>query len=113
MPHGRDVEPASELNLLGQVGQVNAELEDVGYAFVALSLEVVFGHPECVVAQPVHQRGDGDRLVEYRGQLLVREDSIVDRCALQAEVVQVDVPGEQAAELSDHGGALLFWVAPL
>ena len=46
------------------VRQVHRHHQDVGDALVAFMLEVVFGHPERVVAQAVHQLRHGLRLIE-------------------------------------------------
>ena len=54
MPHGVDIESASHLDLLGNVGEVKAVEENVGDYFIPFSLEVVLRNPKGVVAHPVH-----------------------------------------------------------
>ena len=59
VPHGRDVKPTAQLDALREVGEVDVVHQQVGDAFVAFPLEVVLGHPERVVAQPIHGLSDG------------------------------------------------------
>ena len=55
-------------------------------------LKAVFGGPERVVAQPVQQRDNGFGFVKHGGEMLVRQPPFIDRCALQTNVFQVNVP---------------------
>ena len=103
VPHGVDVETAAEPELLGEVGQVHPEHQQVGDALVALALEVVLGSPEGVIAEAVH--GDGNLLCLFdgaAGQFLVGEPAVVGGGALVAGVVHVDVAGPKAAKLGNH-----------
>ena len=84
------------------MAQVHGQHQDVGDALVALSLEVVLGHPEGVVAGPVHQLGHGLRLVEDRRQVLVGQPPVVDRRALQPRVLKVHVPRKKAPKPGNH-----------
>ena len=102
VPHGIDVEAATELEGLGQVGQVDEQQQQVGDALVPFPLEMVFSGPEDVVAQPVHGQGNGLGLVEHRGQVLVGQPAIVYGGAVPSHVVQVHMTGEQATELRYH-----------
>ena len=104
VPHGGDVEAAANLESLGQVGQVDGEQQQVGDALVAFPLEVVLGHPEGIVVQPVHGLGNGLGLVERRGQTVIGQPAVVGRRGVQADVVKVNVPGKQAAKLGNHSG---------
>ena len=61
-------------------------------SYVVPPLKAVFGRPERVVAQPVHQRDDGFGFVKHGGEMLVRQPPFIDRCALQTNVFQVNVP---------------------
>ena len=94
VPHGVDVEAAAELDVLGEVGQVDVEQQQVGQALVALPLEVVLGGPEVVVSQPVHGRRNGLGLGENADQLLVGKAALVDWRPLQPDVVHVHVASE-------------------
>ena len=103
VPHGVDVEAAAEPELLGEVGQVHPEHQQVGDALVALALEVVLGGPEGVVAEAVH--GDGDLFGLFdgaAGQFLVGEPAVVGGGSLVAGVVHVDVAGPKAAKSGNH-----------
>ena len=64
IPHGGDVEAAAESQVLGQMGQVDVEHQQVGDALVPLGLEVVLGHPHGVVAVLVQSPGDGFGFLE-------------------------------------------------
>ena len=103
VPHRRDVEAAADLDVLGEVAEVQGQHQDVRDALVPLALEVVLGQPEDVVAGPVHELGDGLALREDRRQVLVGQPAVVDGRAVEALVVQIDVAREQAAEARDHG----------
>ena len=66
VPHGIDVEAATEFEVLGQVGQMDEEQQQVGDTLVSFPLKMVFSGPERVVAQPFHRQNDGFGFVEYR-----------------------------------------------
>ena len=55
VPHRRDVEAAADLDALRHMRQVQRRHQHVRDALVAFVLEMVLGHPEGVVAEPVHQ----------------------------------------------------------
>ena len=93
MPHGRDIEAATELEVLGEVGEVDVHHQEIGQALVAFRLEVVFGHPHRVVAVPVHGGGDGLSLFENRGEMIIAETAVVHRRAAVPEVVHIHVAG--------------------
>ena len=82
--------------------EVDAKLEDVRDALVALRLEVVLCHPEIVVSEVVHQGADCLGLVEHGDELLVRVESVVGGCARETNVIQVNVSGKQASEFVNH-----------
>src|SRR5437773_5593405 len=67
---------------------------------------MVLGYPEGAVAESVHQLGHRLGLVEYRRQLLVRQAALVHRHPAIADIVHIDMAGEQAVEFRDHGGLL-------
>src|SRR5260370_29039153 len=54
MPHRQNVEGATELQTLGLRGKSQAELHQVGQAFVALALEGVLARPQRGVSEFIH-----------------------------------------------------------
>ncbi|MNG36495.1 hypothetical protein D3C84_1235360 [compost metagenome] len=70
---------------------------------------MMLGHPERVVAQPVHELRHRLRLVEDRGEPLVRIEAVVDRDAAVSDILQVDMAGEQAVEFPDHAITSCSW----
>ena len=111
MPHRRDVEAAADLQVLRHVRQMQRHQQHVGDAFGALALEVVFGHPERVVAEAVHQHRHRLRLFQRGGEMRVVVAPIVDRRAGVADVVQIDVARVEAVEFRDHAAFLLVLAA--
>src|SRR5215471_11128534 len=57
MPHGKHIEATAEFELGGVLGQPETQHEEIWDAFVALTLEMVLGHPENVIAQCLHTLG--------------------------------------------------------
>ena len=102
MPHGGDVEAAAELDVLGQMGQVDIEHNQVGDTLVAFRLEVVLGHPHGIEAIGVQGFRDGLGLSVDGHQVFVVEFPVVDCGAAVADVGHVYVTGEQAVELGNH-----------
>ena len=82
--------------------EVQRRHQHVRDALIALALEMVLGHPEGAVAEPVHQLGHRLGLVEYGGQLLVGQAALVHRDPAIADIVHVDMTGKQAVEFGDH-----------
>ena len=78
-------------------------------ALVALRLEVVFGHPEDVVAQIVHQGTDCLSLIEDCYELFVGVEAVVGGGSGETDVVQVNVSCEQASEFINHGRVSRIW----
>ena len=66
----------------------------VGNALGAFMLEVVFGHPEAVVAKAIHEFGHGLGLAQGGCEMRVRVTSLVDRRPAIADVVEVGMAGE-------------------
>ena len=64
VPHGVDVEAASESKVFGEMGEVHEEHQKVGDALVAFALEVVFGAPKGVETEFIHRFCEGSGLVE-------------------------------------------------
>src|SRR5262249_17745012 len=59
VPHRSDIEAATNLDVFRSVREVQCHKDGVGNAFSAFGLEVVLGHPETIVAKPIHERGHG------------------------------------------------------
>jgi hypothetical protein len=106
MPHRGNVEPTADVDPPGDVGEVDCRHQHIGDALVAFVLKMVFGHPESVVAGPIHQLRHRLSLVEDGGQMFVGEPAVVHRSACVAGIVHVDVPGEKTVEFGDHVGSL-------
>ena len=91
VPHRTDVEAAADPQPLRHVREMHRHHQDVRDALVAFVLEVVFGKPERVVAEPVHALRDGLGLGEHRHEVLVRVAALVRRSRILAHVAQVDM----------------------
>ena len=85
------------------MSQVDVHHQQVGQTLVPFGLEVVLSHPHGVVAVVVHRRGDGLGLFEHGGQVVVVKQSVVYRRAAVADVGHINVAGEEAVELGNHG----------
>src|SRR5258708_13285068 len=59
MPHRRDIEAATNLDVFRSVREVQCHKDGVGNAFSAFGLEVILAHPETVVAKATHKRAHG------------------------------------------------------
>ena len=70
---------------------MDGEHENVGYALVTFSLEVMLCEPHGVKAAVVEGSGNRLGLVEDTSQPLVGEPTVIDREAIEANVVEVDV----------------------
>ena len=95
MPHRRDVETAADAQCLGQMRQMHAHHQDVRNAFVAFALEMMFGEPERVVAEPVHARRQGLGLGENRRQMVVAIAPFIHWRDVLTHVAQIHVAGEE------------------
>ena len=62
----------------------------------------MLGHPESVVAVAVHGLGNGHRLVEHGGQVVVLKEAVIDRGAGVADILHVHVSGEETVKLGNH-----------
>ena len=93
MPHGIDVEPAAEFQLLGNVGQMHVKEQQVGDDLIPFVLEVVLRGPEAVVAQVIHHRDYLLHPVEDGAQVFVVETPVVDGCRPKAEIPQFNMSG--------------------
>src|SRR5262249_17417188 len=102
MPHRQDVEGAAELEALGLGGEPQAELNEVGKALVALALEMVFGRPQHVVAETVHELRDVARGGEGLPQAFGGIAPVVGRRAGKADIVELDLADIEHVEVSNH-----------
>ena len=112
MPHRQHVEGAAELQSLRLRGEPQAELHQIGQALVALVLEVMLGGPQRVVAAFVHHLGDVAGGEEHLGEALVGIAPVVGGCAVEADVVEVDLADIEHVEAFDHGVSSRFRLAP-
>ena len=113
VPHGIDVETTAEFQVLGYMGQVHVEEQQVGNHLIALMLEVVLRGPETVVVQVVHHFDDLLHPVEDRAQMVVIKSALVDGSRPQAKVSEIDVSGVQASKVLDHDSFLVLnWLLP-
>jgi hypothetical protein len=103
VPHRADIESAADFELPRYMREVQRHHQHIGDALVAFTLEMMLGHPERVVAHPVHELGHCLRLVEHGDQVLVWKPAIVHRNPAITDVVHVDMTGKQAVEFGDHG----------
>jgi hypothetical protein len=103
MPHRHDIEAAADLEVPGLVDQVHRHHQQVGDALGAFGLEMVFRHPEGVVAQPVHLLCVCDSFVQCTRQLVVGIMAVVDRRPAIAEVFHIDRADIRTVEPRDHG----------
>ena len=103
VPHRRYVEAAADIDVLCHVRQVQRHQQHVGDALGALTLEMMFRHPEGRIAQAVHFLRDRLRLPQGGGQMGVVVPPFVDRDTTVADVLHVGVAGKQAVEFGDHG----------
>ena len=102
MPHRRDIEAAAYLDVIGDMAEVDCFHQQVGDALVAFALEVVFRHPEGIVALLVHSDCDCVRLVEDGCQPLIGIEAVVGGRSVKAHILQVYMPCEQTAEPLNH-----------
>jgi hypothetical protein len=103
VPHRRDVEAATDAQLLRRMRQMHRHHQQVRDALVAFVLEVVLGQPQRVPAHGVHPARHRFGLLEDRGELLVGIAPLVGRRRVLAHVAEVDMPGIDRRELVDHG----------
>ena len=102
VPHGRNVEAAADLNPLGHMGEVHSIQQEIGDALIAFRLEMVFCHPEAIIAQPIQRFGDGFGFRKDGDEILVREPTVVDGRAAIPDVVHINVSGKAAVKMGDH-----------
>jgi hypothetical protein len=102
VPHRSDIEAATNLDVFRSVREVQCHEDGVGNAFSAFMLEVMFGHPEAVVAKAIHEIGHGLGLGQGGCEMRVRVTSLVDRRPAIADVVEVGMTSVQAVKLGDH-----------
>ena len=102
MPHRGNVKFAADAQPLRHMRQVHCQHQDIGYAFIALVLEMVLGEPECVEAQRIHLLGDGLRLLEHGGQLFIGISALVGRRRVLTHVRKINVARVDGNKLGNH-----------
>src|SRR5260370_2878539 len=83
-------------------GQPWPKLNQIWQALITLTLEMMLGRPEGVIAQLVHFPGHVAGRPEYLAEPLVRIPAVVCRRALQADVVQFDLADIECMKTFDH-----------
>ena len=111
MPHWRDVEAATDLQLLGHVGKVHRKHQNVGQDLIPFALEVMLGQPQRVPAEFVHLPRDRLGLLKDGSELIVGEPALISGRGILAKVRHVNVAGIDGHEFADHV-ALLSDQAP-
>ena len=99
--------PQPIFRFVGHVREMQRHHQHVGNALGAFALEMMFRHPERVVAVAVHQHRHRLRLLQRGGEMLVGIQPIVDRRARVTNVVEIDMARVQAVEFRDHAVVLL------
>ena len=93
VPHGSDVEPTAELDVFGQVGQMDVQHDQVGNTLVPLRLKVVLRHPHRVEPVGVQGLGDGLSLAIGSDQVVIVKFPVVDWHPAVADIGHVHVTG--------------------
>ena len=106
MPHGHDIKCTPKFEPLRLRRKVGAEHQEVGDAFVPFTLEVVFRHPQGVVALRVHLLRDGLGHSEALDEPFVGIEPIFRRRSVGPNVVQFDVTNVEGGEMLDHSFGL-------
>src|SRR6516225_204729 len=73
---------------------------------------MVLGGPEAVIAEIVHQAGDVTRGPEYFAKPLVRITPVVRRRAVEADIVELDLPDIKHVKPFDHNATPLRSTGP-
>ena len=102
VPHGDDIERTAELQLLRLRGQVRAQQNQVGDAFVAFMLKVVLRHPQGVEVVTIHHLGHIGGHAKGFDHTLIGITPRVRRCTINTNILQFDVPDIEHGEVFDH-----------
>src|SRR4029077_4538854 len=86
-------------------GQPQPELNQIGQALITLTLEMMLGRPEGVIAELVHLPRHIAGRPEYLAEPFVRIPAVVGRRALQADVVQFNLTDIECMKSFDHSVA--------
>src|SRR5262249_52409570 len=103
MPHRQNIESTTKLQSLGLGGKPKAELDQIWKDFVALALKMMLGRPQHFEAELIHKLGDIARGEKRLTQLPIGISSIVRRCAIAPDVVDLNLPDVKDMERLDHG----------
>jgi hypothetical protein len=107
MPHRQNVEGAAELQMLGLRGEPQAELHQVGQAFVALALKVVFRHPQRMVPELIHGLRHIAHGCKDFAQALAGIATVIGWGPIETDIVEIDLSDIKNMEAFDHVGRLL------
>ena len=105
MPHRQNVEGAAEFEPPRLRCEPQPPLDQIGDALIAFALEVMLRAPEAVIACFVHDARDVERGLKHLRQPLVRVAPLVRRRAVEADIVELDLPDIERVKAFDHGGA--------
>lgn len=99
MPHGRNVKATADLNAPGHMGQMDGVQQEIGDALIALRLEMVLGHPEAVIAQPIQRGSNRLGLRKHLDEFFIGEGPVVDGRPGVPHVVHIDMPSKTAVKM--------------
>ncbi len=102
VPHRQHIESAAELQPPGLRREPQPKLHQVGKDLVALALEMVLRHPQHVEAGVIHHLGDVARCEECLAQLFVGIAAVIRGCAVESDVVELDLADIEHVEVLDH-----------
>ena len=102
VPHRGDIEAAAKLDVLGHVGQVDIQHDQIGYTLIAFRLEVVLRHPHGVEPVGVQRFRDGFSFAVDGHQVVIAEFPVVDRRSAVADIGHVNVTGIQTVKFCNH-----------
>ncbi len=104
VPHRRDVEATTDLELLGHVRQMHRHHQDIRETLVAFVLEMMLGEPQGLVAQLIHLLGDRLGLFIDAGEMLVGIAPLIRRSGVLPAIGKIDMAGINGGEFVDHLG---------
>ena len=88
---GCNVKAATKLQFGGLGGQVDVEQQHIRNALIAFALEVVFGRPQRVVAQPFYKLRQVASIRKDLTEPLIGKPTVIDRGAVIPDVCHIDV----------------------
>ena len=104
MPHGEHIEAAAEFEPGGVLGQPETEHEEVRNALIPLTLEMVLGHPENVIAQRLHALGGVFGNLKSLDKPLVGIPAVIGGYAAKTYAFAFKhMAGIERREIANHG----------